>query len=482
MFTVDPRITVNQILQALVSDGIYFFLGAAFVTVGMVTAAVLFLRRRFDTLLVCLTLFATLDGIRLWLESESLTLLVGTSPFLGRIQGVLNYLVPIPAFFFIRACGFLSRPVIRIVYAATIFLLCLVLATILAGPLTIFETLNRITLSATLILMIAQSFYSGVRTKDLILLRRGLMLYTACALPGFIVGLLGFRLRLEPYGFAILLGFLGYVAGRRTFSREEKLDEIEKELDIAKRIQLSILPEDFPESACFQVAARYVPMTMVAGDFYEFLIAEDRRAGVLIADVSGHGIPAALISSMVKFAATSQRGHATDPAGLLSAMNTTLCGNTQGQFVTAAYVYLDAALGELCYSAAAHPPMLLLRNGEVTAIEKNGLMLAFFPEADYVTAVHPLKSGDRFLLYTDGIVEAFNLKADQFGQDNLCLLLRQTAHLSVSQTADRIISSIQEWSVHQADDLTVLVCDYVDRLDGQFERSDASITDPEEPH
>ncbi len=62
-----------------------------------------------------------------------------------------------------------------------------------------------------------------------------------------------------------------------------------------------------------------------------------------------------------------------------------------------------------------------LRNGEVTAIEKNGLMLGLFPEADYVTAVHPLKGGDRFLLYTDGIVEAFNLHGDEFGQDNLCL-------------------------------------------------------------
>jgi phosphoserine phosphatase RsbU/P len=121
-------------------------------------------------------------------------------------------------------------------------------------------------------------------------------------------------------------------------------------------------------------------------------------------------------------------------------------------------------LGELRYSAAAHPPMLLLRNGEVTAIEKNGLMLGLFLEAEYVTAVHPLKSGDRLLLYTDGIVEASNLEAEQFGQENLSLLLKQTSHLSVAETADRIISSIRDWSEHQADDLTVLVCDYVNPL------------------
>ncbi len=182
----------------------------------------------------------------------------------------------------------------------------------------------------------------------------------------------------------------------------------------------------------------------------------------LIADVSGHGIPAALISSMVKLASKTQRSHATEPAKFLSGMNATLCGNAQDQFVTAAYVFLDRASGELRYSAAAHPPMLLLRNGEVTAIEKNGLMLGLFPEAEYVTVVHLLKGGDRLLLYTDGIVEAFNLHGDEFGQDNLCLLLKQTAHLSVSETADHIISSIQQWSPHQADDLTVVVCDYTD--------------------
>lgn len=466
MFTIDPRITVNQFLQALLGDGIYLFLGAASLTVAILTATLLFLRRRFDTLLVCLTLFATLDGIRLWVGSDSLTLLAGISPLLDKIRTSLNYLIPIPGFFFLRACGFLSQPVIRILYGVSLLLLCLMLATILVGPLAIFQTIYRITMIATLILVIAQSVRVRARDRDFVLVRRGLLIYASWALPSYIAALLGFRLRLEPYGFAILVGFLGYVAGRRMFFREQQLAEIEQELEIAKQIQLSILPEGFPESTRFQVAARYAPMTMVAGDFYEFLIGDDERAGLLIADVSGHGIPGALTASMVKFAATSQRSHATDPAGLMSAMNATLCGNTQGQFVTAAYVYLDAALGELRYSAAGHPPMLLLRNGEVTAIEKNGLMLALLPSADYVTAVLPLKGGDRFLLYTDGIVEAGHSRNEQFGQDNLSVLLQQTAHLPVSQTADRIVSRVQEWSENQEDDLTLLVCDYVDAASG----------------
>ena len=91
---------------------------------------------------------------------------------------------------------------------------------------------------------------------------------------------------------------------------------------------MSILPSAYPDSGSFRIAARYVPMTAVAGDFYDFLVAERRQAGILIADVSGHGVPAALIASMVKLAATSHRASAADPAALLSGMNTVLCGNT----------------------------------------------------------------------------------------------------------------------------------------------------------
>jgi phosphoserine phosphatase RsbU/P len=153
----------------------------------------------------------------------------------------------------------------------------------------------------------------------------------------------------EPIGFAFFLGTLGYVAAKRSLHRDHQFSEIQKELESARRIQTSILPSAYPQSAHFHVATRYVPMTAVAGDFYDFLVADPTQAGLLIADVSGHGVPAALIASMVKFAATSQRANAADPALLLSGMNTVLYGNTQEQFVTAAYVYLDAPSATLRY-------------------------------------------------------------------------------------------------------------------------------------
>jgi sigma-B regulation protein RsbU (phosphoserine phosphatase) len=293
-------------------------------------------------------------------------------------------------------------------------------------------------------------------------IRRGLLIFAAFAVWENLKSFLGLGLpNIEPIGFVALLVALGYVAARQTLLRDQKLGEIQKELEVAKRIQLSILPAGFPDSTNFRVSARYVPMTSVAGDFYDFIVANGEQAGLLIADVSGHGVPAALIASMVKMAAVAQRENAANPAELLSGMNAALCGNTQNQFVTAAYVHLDAVLCQIRYSAAGHPPMLLLRDGKVVEVEENGLMLAAFDFATYSTASLPLERGDRILLYTDGILEAASASGEFFGQESLGALLRETARNEAPEAADRIISAVQKWSVSQDDDLTVLVCDFV---------------------
>jgi sigma-B regulation protein RsbU (phosphoserine phosphatase) len=104
--------------------------------------------------------------------------------------------------------------------------------------------------------------------------------------------------------------------------------------------------------------------------------------------------------------------------------------------------------------------MLLLRNGEVTEIVENGLMLAAFDFASYTTVTYPIEPGDRLILYTDGLLEAANSHDEEFGRDRLHAEVRQTAKLSHTEAADRIIESIQSWAATQNDDLTVLVCDY----------------------
>jgi sigma-B regulation protein RsbU (phosphoserine phosphatase) len=386
--------------------------------------------------------------------------MVPPSVFFASLKAASNYLVPIPAFFYFAAAGFLGRHGSKIATALAVPFLCLFVGTFLVGPKNSFDRINTIIIILSLIALAIQSLTRKNSDRDFIIVRRGIFVFAAFALFDNITGIFGYFPHKEPLGFAFFLGTLGYVAAKRSLHRDHQFSEIQKELEIARRIQTSILPSAYPESAHFNVAARYVPMTTVAGDFYDFLVADQTQAGLLIADVSGHGVPAALIASMVKLAATSQRANAADPAMLLSGMNTVLHGNTQEQFVTAAYVYLDAVSSTLRYSAAAHPPMLLLRTGEVIPVEKNGLMLATFSFATYSTAEYPLQSGDRLVLYTDGILEAANRAGEEFGPHRLSALLKDSARLSAEAAADHIVSSLQTWSKSQNDDLTILICDY----------------------
>ena len=459
MHLIDAQLTANQVLRAFHRDEPYLFLGAAFTTVGLVSAALCIIRRRLDPLLLWFAAFAILYGQRLWLNSQILGIAFPDPHFLDRLRFEMNFFVPIPAFFFFYTAGFLGKAGKRFVYAFSALLICLALISLAFGPRPLFLQINNALVIVSLITLVTHSLRTGVNTPESILLRRGLFVFVAFAFFQNVIGSIG-SWNIEPFGFLAFLATLGYVAARRTLSQEQQLTLIQKELEIARRIQLSILPPPFPTSTCFRVAARYVPMTSVAGDFYDFLLTGDTEAGLLIADVSGHGVPAALIASMVKLAATSQRASATNPSALLHAMNTALCGNTQSQFVTAAYVYLNAGARQLHYAAAAHPPMLLLRNGQVTGIVENGLMLAAFTFATYTTLTHNLHPGDRLLLYTDGILEAANAAAEEFGPERLYPLLQHTADLPPSEAADHIITTIQQWSATQNDDLTVLVCDY----------------------
>jgi sigma-B regulation protein RsbU (phosphoserine phosphatase) len=390
------------------------------------------------------------------------------SSFYIRLRSGIDYIILIPAFLFFSSLGLPTRIDRMVAYTGIVVGTILTLATFILGPSASYSAINSVVVIAAMVFLFFSKFMRDSHaerndaSKDFVTIRRGLLIFIAVVLWDNLKGLWSISSpSIEPFGFVAFLSSLGYVTARRILHRDQQLNELQKELEVAQRIQLSILPSEFPSSTDFRVAARYVPMTAVAGDFYDYVVIDNQQAGLLIADVSGHGVPAALIASMVKLAAASQRNIADDPARLLSAMNSALRGNTQDQFVTAAYVHLNSESREFRYSAAGHPPMLLLRNGRIIEVEENGLMLAAFDFAAYSNVTHRLESGDRFLLYTDGIAEASNVSGDFFGHDALCELLRETAGLSSAEAADLIVSSVQRWSAKQSDDLTVLVCDYV---------------------
>ncbi|HZE25119.1 MAG TPA: SpoIIE family protein phosphatase [Blattabacteriaceae bacterium] len=279
------------------------------------------------------------------------------------------------------------------------------------------------------------------------------------------IGMISHGPDLEFIGFVTFLGCLGYVAAARTQRNEEQLLTLNKELEIARGIQAGLLPEKGFSVAGLTTASRYVPATSVAGDFYDFL-PKDGGLGVLIADVSGHGVPAALSASMVKVAITAQRDWANDPARVLSGLNSILCGNLQGQFVTAGYLYLDLQRGALTYAGAGHPPLLAWRGREqrIASIEENGLMLGIFPEGAYKSMTAALEPGDRFVLYTDGITEAPSLTGEEFGMERFKDFMTQNAGRSAQDFCDGLIQHVAAWcgssDREQHDDLTLIVVDY----------------------
>lgn len=260
----------------------------------------------------------------------------------------------------------------------------------------------------------------------------------------------------EFIGFAIFLCSLSYLVARRSMYTEEALAAIHNELEIARRIQASILPEEMPKLNGLRVAAWYVPMSQVAGDFYDFLVVDERRVGVLIADVSGHGVPAALVASMVKVAIAAQVDHADDPAKVMAGLNAVLAGKLQGQFVTAAYLFLDLNYGIGRYTAAGHPPLLHYRSADnaVHDVVENGLILGFVPSATYQAKTLLVNRGDRFLLYTDGVVEAAQ-EGEEFGEARVKGVLAQ-AH-SAEEICQSISREVNAWTQGVAsDDITIV--------------------------
>jgi sigma-B regulation protein RsbU (phosphoserine phosphatase) len=282
---------------------------------------------------------------------------------------------------------------------------------------------------------------------------------------------LGLRILTGPnvefLGFLVFVACLGYISAYRTFANEERLVAINKELEIAREIQSSTLPQGVPTLTGLQIAARYVPMSAVAGDFYDFLCIDEKRVGILVADVTGHGVPAALIASMLKVAFSGQGAHAHDPTLVLTGLNRALCGKFEEHFVTAAYLFVDLEKSLLRYSAAAHPPLMLASGaaGNIREIEENGLMLGMFPEAVYSSVEIRVGTGDRCLLYTDGILEARNAAGEEFGKSRCKEFLETQRDIPAALFADALLENIAGFSGHNAaraqeDDITLLVLDF----------------------
>jgi serine phosphatase RsbU (regulator of sigma subunit) len=242
---------------------------------------------------------------------------------------------------------------------------------------------------------------------------------------------------------------------------EKAQQQMSAELDLARAMQVAILPSRFPAAAGCDGAARMLPATTMGGDFYDFIELPGGRIGLVMADVSGKGVPAAFFMAVARTNLNALAATASGPADCLQRTNDVLLTqNPMDLFVTVFYAVFDPATGVLTYSNGGHnPPLLRRANGQVEMLTSAaGLVLGMFP-ASYDEDMAQLAPGDTLVLYTDGVTEAFNVDVQMYEEARLVERVRDDGGATAKGLVTAIFDSVIGFSgaAPQSDDITVAV-------------------------
>jgi sigma-B regulation protein RsbU (phosphoserine phosphatase) len=247
-------------------------------------------------------------------------------------------------------------------------------------------------------------------------------------------------------------------------------ERLNRELALAVEVQQRLLPSRLPDNSALELAGFCEPARGVGGDYYDFILRDDRQLGIAIADVSGKGLPAALLMSTVQAtlrslaAKNGNSAHSPRPlAEIVGTLNRLLCDSTGGaNYVTFFYAQFDPSTKLMGYVNAGHNPPLYLRADsldEFTPLSCGGLIVGIFKDCIYEQGVVATKPGDMLFAYTDGLTEAMNRQGEEFGESRIKETLTANARASVYQIRDELVRRVTEWcvGVPQYDDLTFVV-------------------------
>jgi predicted permease len=261
------------------------------------------------------------------------------------------------------------------------------------------------------------------------------------------------------------------IENARLTDRVVEQETLRRDIALASAVQRRLLPDAPPRSACVDFAAASVPARRIGGDYYDFVDLGDGRIGIALADVSGKGVSAALIMSVVQASLRIiASGGDVAPPRLVARINQFVYRSTPGsKYATFFYAQLDENRRQLRYVNAGHNPPYLLRAGrrtqagsdllEIEELTVGGTVVGMFPEMEYEEATVELCTGDVLLAFTDGVPEAHNPGNEEFGEERLQHLLRQAAHLRADEISARIAAEMTNWirDAEQYDDLTFIV-------------------------
>jgi hypothetical protein len=243
---------------------------------------------------------------------------------------------------------------------------------------------------------------------------------------------------------------------------------IEQELKIASRIQISILPQSLPQIAGIEIGVKCVPAKQVGGDFYDFIkflydvvrLKED-RLGIVIGDVSGKGVPAALFMAKVMADFRGLSHDCNEPNEAMTAINDRLTEEgVSGMFVTLQYLIYEPKERTIKYSNAGHNPLVWIKNnGEAILLTQDvGSPIGIIPGSEFKTDGFPVPSGDVFIMYTDGISEARDINQKEFGEKRILDTAKAGSRLPAQDLAEKLVAEVVNFSkgMPQHDDMTVI--------------------------
>ncbi len=248
-------------------------------------------------------------------------------------------------------------------------------------------------------------------------------------------------------------------------SENKRLFSIDKEFEVARKILQTAIPEGMPAVSNLDISVKYIPMESVGGDFYDFHVIDDNRLGVFISDVSGHGVAAALIASMVKIVFSIVEQYADKPVDLLYDINHILMGNIGTNFLTASYFYVDMKAYTLKYARAGHEPLVIFnRNtGKYNKYLPKGRAIGLMGIGTADLLEISIEPGDRIFMYTDGIIEAMNPDSrEMYGSKRLMETIKNNSRLSAQELTDHILGQMFKWTGRSKsldDDFTLVVVD-----------------------
>jgi serine phosphatase RsbU (regulator of sigma subunit) len=239
-------------------------------------------------------------------------------------------------------------------------------------------------------------------------------------------------------------------------------EKIERELQLARTIQLQYLPRELPRLKGFDFGAHMLPARAVGGDFFDFISLETGRLGIVVADVSDKGVPASIMMALTRSILRAEAAPGAPPGQTLLATNGHLLEmNESGMFVTVLYGVLDPANGELAYARAGHEfPLLFDQAGKVTALPKHrGQPLGILPEPDMDEQTIRLRPGHTLLIFTDGLPDAMNAQGEFYGPERLQETARTLLQAPAQEICDGLIRAIESFKGANAqfDDMTLVV-------------------------